>query len=66
MRRRRIEILKSSCRRCGVELYTASRSITGADALKARLGSICEECTTDEERDEILNGTAAAILGGAR
>lgn len=61
-RRRKIEIIHVSCKRCGCALVTTSRSIYGADALKAELGSICEQCITPEERHRILNGVANQIL----
>ncbi len=66
MRRARIEIVTTSCRRCGKALATASRSLHGADAAKARFGSICSDCVTPAEREEMLHAIAGAILGGAR
>lgn len=59
---RRISILTTSCRRCGRKLATASHSIYGADAAKARWGSICETCITQAEQIEILNTIGQAIL----
>lgn len=58
MKRSRITIERVNCRRCGKEISTASRSIYGLDSLKARYGSICHDCTTDDERNEMLNAMA--------
>lgn len=60
---RRIYIVETKCKRCGKPLHTTNRSLYGADALKAELGSICSACTTPEEKERILHGTASAILG---
>jgi uncharacterized protein DUF2688 len=62
MKKTRITIITTSCRRCGRTLATASRSIHGADRAKAQLGSICESCITPAERIEILNAIGGAIL----
>lgn len=66
MRKSRIAIFKTHCKRCGKEVYTTNRSITGADALKAELGSICQDCITPEEELRILHSTANSILEGSR
>jgi hypothetical protein len=60
--RGKIQILTVSCRRCDKQLATASRSLFGADAAKARLDRICEGCATPEERREMLTLQADAIL----
>jgi len=62
MKRRRITIERVNCRRCGKEISTASRSVLGLDALKAQYGSICHDCTTPEERNEMLHKMAGGIL----
>jgi hypothetical protein len=62
----KIQIITTSCRRCGCKLATASRSIYGADRAKAELGSICERCITPAERERILAAIAGAILGAAQ
>jgi hypothetical protein len=59
---KRISIISTNCRRCGKSISTLNRSITGADALKAKLDKICQDCITPDEEREILNGQAAAIL----
>ena len=61
-RRRRPLITYTNCKRCGKPLATASRSIMGLDKLKERLGSICSDCITPEEEQEMLNAMASAIL----
>ncbi len=63
MSKRRIHLIHTECKRCGRPLMTASRSIHGADQLKARLGDICDACITKEEEREIEQGIAGAILG---
>ena len=62
MRRPKFELIKTSCRRCGCELYTGSRSLFGADAAKAKYDRICDKCVTEQERNEMLNAQASAIL----
>lgn len=61
-RRRRPLIVHTNCKRCGKPLVTTSRSIMGLDKLKERLGSICSNCTTPEEKQEMLDAMAGAIL----
>jgi hypothetical protein len=61
-RRQPLRILTTTCRRCGKPVATASRSLYGADAAKARLDRICEACCTPEERREMLTLQADAIL----
>jgi Protein of unknown function (DUF2688) len=58
----RVSLVKTSCKRCGCDLYTGSRSLYGADELKAELGGICTTCITPEEEARILRGQADAIL----
>jgi len=62
MPRGKIEIVTTSCKRCGRSISTLSRSIVGADALKAELGEICESCITPEEHRRILEATMKAAL----
>ena len=54
MRRRKFELIQTNCRRCNKTIYTGSRSLFGHNELKRKLGSICENCTTDDERREII------------
>lgn len=49
---RRIEILTTTCRKCGKTIATLSRSLFGADQAKA-IGPICSSCVTEEEKYEI-------------
>jgi hypothetical protein len=55
MRRSRIQIIISKCRRCGCKLATASRSIWGDEAGKKKYELICKNCLTSEEEADILN-----------
>ena len=54
-------LVKTNCKRCGCDLLTAERSITGADETKARLGSLCSGCTTPEEQQAMLAAQGDAI-----
>jgi hypothetical protein len=60
----RFKIITTTCRRCGKALATGSRSLYGADAAKAELDRICENCVTPEERQEIQRAIGQAIAGG--
>ncbi|WP_322075522.1 DUF2688 domain-containing protein [Burkholderia cenocepacia] len=62
MRKNRIQIVTTKCRRCGKPISTLSRSIVGADSLRAELGEICGECITPEEDRRILEGTMQAAV----
>ncbi len=62
MKRRPITIVTTICRRCNKPLTTLSRSLYGADEAKARLDRLCSDCTTPEERQEMLMLQAEAIL----
>ena len=60
--RNRIVIYETNCKRCGKLICTANRSIYKLESLKARLGAICKDCATPDEKQELLEATAAAIL----
>jgi len=60
--RKRITFYETICKRCGKPITTASQSILGLDGLKARLGSICSDCTTPDEKQEMLQAMSNAIL----
>jgi len=62
MRRSRISIITVNCKRCGKSIATASRSIYGADAAKVAFGNICQSCTADEEKHEILHCIGETII----
>lgn len=66
MRRRDFHLVQTACRRCGKPIMTGSRSLVGADDLKAQLGEICGQCITPEEEAMILEGQAQAILRTAQ
>jgi hypothetical protein len=65
-RRKRIAIVKTSCKRCGKPLFSTNRSIHGASRLHAKYAGICSVCTTEEEKEEMLYGIGSAILKSAR
>ncbi len=46
----RITVRFENCQRCGKRLAVASRSIYGADRLKAQFGILCDGCATDQEK----------------
>jgi ribosomal protein L32 len=63
MRRgKRIQIYATNCKRCGKPIHATTSSFYGANSLHAKYSRICSDCTTPEEKQEILNGTANAIL----
>ncbi len=66
MRKPKFKLIQTSCRRCGEKIFTANRSLHGNDALKADLGSICQNCTTAAEEEKMLNASAANILRQTR
>lgn len=59
--RARIQIITTSCERCGKPLATTNRSIHGLDRLKAQYGIICEGCITKEEQHDMLQAMGQAI-----
>jgi RNase P subunit RPR2 len=54
MRRIKFALIKTTCRRCGKELYTGNRSLYGLDQAKAELDRICKDCITADEHSKIL------------
>lgn len=63
MKRRRIEIINTECRRgCGRKIATVSRSIHGAAAAHAKFSGICEQCITPEERLEMEGAVQGAVF----
>jgi len=55
MRRRvKFELIETTCKRCGVKLYTGSRSLFGLDKEKKEFERICSKCITPEEQRRIL------------
>ena len=53
MSKGKIEIIETCCRRCGKTIRTLSHSIIGADAAREKFGSICGDCITPEEDNEL-------------
>lgn len=46
--------LKSiECKRCHKELITLTRSIFKLDQLKEQYGSLCRDCITEDERNDL-------------
>lgn len=64
-RRSRLMLVYTNCTRCSKPLTTLNRSLYGADALKSKLGSICSDCITPEERHEMEQGIGQAALRSA-
>ena len=62
----RFALTTAACERCGKPVLTGTRSLYGADALKAQLGVVCEGCTTEAERYEIARAIGAHIAGADR
>ena len=60
--RKKITIETVNCKRCGKSLSTTSRSIHGLDNLKAKYGYLCHNCTTSEERNEMVNAIGMGIV----
>ena len=54
------------CERCGKEIATTSRSLYGLDTLKAHYCYLCFDCTTPEERYEIINTIGFALSGAEK
>ena len=65
VRKNRITIEQTTCRRCGKPLATTSRSLFGLDRLKARLGSICSDCMTEDEKQEMLEAMGDSIISAS-
>jgi hypothetical protein len=64
--KQRIRILTTNCKRCGKPLATLSRSLYGAEQAKAQYEGICQDCVLPDERQEINNLIAEAILEDAK
>jgi hypothetical protein len=58
----KIKIEMTKCRRCGKSLATTNKSIYGMDSLKAKWGNICADCSTQEERFQILKEQGEMII----
>lgn len=62
MRKSKISIVYNNCPRCGRQTAGLSRPIHGTVACHKKFRGLCSSCTTDEEKNEILNNQAATIL----
>lgn len=65
-RRRSISIVTTTCKRCGKQIATGSRSLYGCDSLKAKWDRICSDCMTKEEEREMLIEQGQAISKNMR
>jgi hypothetical protein len=55
MKKAKFQLIETTCKRCGVKLYTGNRSLYGFDKEKERSDRICGNCITPEERHELLS-----------
>ena len=65
-RRTRFALVHTECKRCGAPIVTGNRSLFGADALKARYGSICDACMPEAEQEQMLREMGNAVAGYLR
>ena len=56
-----IKLIQVACKRCGRPILTAEKAIHGDSNLKTRLGNICSNCITPEEKRQVEDGIAMAI-----
>lgn len=61
-KRESFRLIRSTCRRCGCEVWTGSRSLFGLDAVKAEHDRVCDRCTTPAERQRIEAHLRAAVI----
>lgn len=62
MPRGRIQIVMTTCKRCGKEIAKTDRSIHGMDKLKDKYGDICSACTSEEENFQMLRAQGQGII----
>ena len=55
MKKRKIEVIQTSCKRCGKPLCTISKAIHYTEEMRKRLSGICENCLTPQEKEELRN-----------
>jgi len=53
-RKVKFHLIETTCKRCGVKLYSGNRSLYGLDKVKKELDRICNKCITPEEQRRIL------------
>jgi hypothetical protein len=53
-RKVKFQLIKTTCKRCGCDLYTGNRSLYGFNKQKAELDRICGNCITPEEKERML------------
>lgn len=63
MRRKvKFQLVETTCKRCGVKLYTGNRSLCGFDKEKKELDRVCSKCITPEEQRRILELNPTMLL----
>ena len=63
MSRRRIRVTEKACKRCGRKVYGVNRPIVSSQATYDRFAGICEDCFTDDDREQLLDETTENIIG---
>lgn len=58
----KIHIVMTKCKRCGKSLAKTDKSLYGAEKAKAQYGDICSDCMSSEEKFDMLQEQAKAIL----
>lgn len=53
MKKRKFQLIETTCRRCKKPLITGNRSLFGLDKEKAELDRICKDCMTPEEHERL-------------
>ena len=62
MRRRKIHIVYRNCPRCGKQVAGLNKPIFGSKAAHQKYAGLCSDCTTKEEKQEILNDQVKGLL----
>lgn len=59
--RKKIQIITTTCKRCGKEISTLNKVIWGTNEMKEKYGRICSSCMPVEEREEMDEAFKQAI-----
>lgn len=59
-------IVLTNCPRCGIQVSTMARCLSGTENVFSKYRGICSKCITPDENKEILHEQAMAILRGTR
>lgn len=62
MRRRRLQLITTNCPKCGRPTVGTNRPIYGPADLHMRFFGQCSDCTTEQERHEMLHRIGEAII----